>query len=108
MSGLRMDGTRRPTRNAATPAKLAKQWFLDNPRNRVVFHWRWNELSAASKENMGGARDSKVIGKRVIFGPHQSEMSLDGLVSADISTGNLVIEFGPGHTGRHMEYAACK
>lgn len=102
MGGLRMDGTPRPSRAAALPAKLAKQWFAANPRNRVVFHWRWSELPQASKEAMAGARDSRVRGNDVIFSPHVSVLSLTGIVSADISTGNLVIEFAPG---RHIEYA---
>jgi hypothetical protein len=109
MVALRMDGTPRPTRDnpQALMRKLAREWFKAHPICRITFHWRRALLGAAEREMIDAVRTAEVRGNRVQFavplsgGIQRSEMPLDGLTSVDISTGNLVIEFGPG---RSVEY----
>ena len=88
-----------------TPAMIARKWFQAHPRNRVVYHWRWDELPPASRENMAGVREARIAGRAVVFEPHRSEMSLANIQEATIKDdGNLYVAFAPG---RGMEYAAA-
>jgi len=80
--------------------RIARQWFTAHPSSVVMFHWRQDEINM---DMMRSPRTAKVIGQRVVFAPHHSTLYLDGLTSADVSTGNLILEFG---RGRAVEYRA--
>lgn len=88
--------------------KNAKRWFQEHPRSIVVYHWRFNEMPAASRENMSVPRNARVVGQRVIFSPHQSEMSLKtddwtdtispgGLLDIHDGNGRLIMTYGNVH-----------
>ena len=82
----------------ATPMQIAKKWFNARSDSIVVDHWRWNELSAASLERLRLPRTHKVIGHRVVFGPHQSELSLKGITAATIHDDDtLELRFAASH-----------
>ena len=109
MVALRMDGTARPKRDDA-PAlarKIIRAWFERNPRNVVSFHWRWNELPQASKEMMGAPRTATVHPKRIVFGPHQSEMSLANVAGCTVTDDNKLQIYFDGQGGVAVEYTAA-
>ncbi len=105
MTPKKMDGTVRSKREV-THASIVKKWFEMHPENVVSYHWRWEELSVATRDAFALPRLAMVRGNRIVFGfgPHRSELSLIGLTEATISnTGRLQIKFG---TGGMVEYAA--
>lgn len=76
--------------------KNAKAWFIAHPTNKVVYHRRWADLPAASRELLSLPRTARVVGQRVIFGPHQSELSLKSDTDTSLATpGGLLNIFGP-------------
>lgn len=85
--------------------KSAKEWFTAHPRNRVIYHRRWKELSAASREVLETPREAKVIGRRVVFTP-QSELNLmtengtssispGGLLDIFDGAGQIIVTYAP-------------
>ncbi len=108
MAALRMDGTSRLKRDDA-PAlarKIIRAWFERNPRNVVSFHRRWNELTQASKEMMGAPRTAMVYPNRIMFGPHQSELSLANIAGCNVTDDNKLQIYFDGQGGVAVEYSA--
>lgn len=89
--------------------KTIREWFRKHPNSVVSYHWRWDQLSPASKENMSSIRTATVHPKRVVFGPHQSEMSLNSNIFGCNVTpdGRLQIYFD-GQGGVGVEYKSVQ
>jgi hypothetical protein len=86
----------------ALARKIAREWFKAHPRSVVLNHWREKEINM---EMMRLPRDATVRGNRVVFGPHQSEMDLMGITSADATIGGqLCLQWAP-HS--FVTYKAC-
>lgn len=96
-------------KDAATIArKTVRDWFTKHPVNFVSFHWRWNELSQWSKENMSTPRTATVHPRRIAFRPHQSEMSLSNISCCNVTVDDKLQIYFDGQGGVAVEYTAAE
>jgi hypothetical protein len=90
-----------------TARKVIRAWFDRNPRSVVSFHWRWDVLPQSSKEAMATPRMATVYPNRIVFGPHQSEMSLSNVAGCHITDDNRLQIYFDGQGGVAVEYTSA-
>lgn len=83
-----------------TGLKIAREWFRDNPRCVVSFHFRWTELTQASRDRLAAPRKVRTIGAHAIFDcptSGRSEVALGGCDATVTADGELQLFTGTRH-----------
>ena len=85
--------------------KNARDWFKAHPVSKVIYHHRWDAMSAASRGMLALPRTARVSGQRVIFGPHNSELSLKSDTDTSLVTPGGLLDIFDGNGRIIVTYA---